>query len=354
MKRLIIKILAVIVLIGFVIYLFYAPRLEFDVLENPNQSSNRPLKKAEPHLNVEENPKLKDGLGLLIGKNMTSVSDKLGQADRVYQALENNKTYVYHRKDLYVLVTAQQDKVKSIYMTGTNTKEESGPIQVGDDASTLYNKYTINTEPEFQFEGKYYHFELSDRDVKTQALIQFDNIFAQVFIDQQSNEITGIRYLDKEALITINPYSQNEDHTEDTQNTKEIYSPEQNANQLLTLYELTNEMRQRYQREPLKVNATLENVATVNLFHSIDGSSTEFTESSLIDLVNQTSLSYQSISQNVGYNFNDVPTLVNSWINSDVHRSRMLSSKYSEMGGQIDRDYYLLIFVERGEDQNGV
>ena len=42
-----------------------------------------------------------------------------------------------------------------------------------------------------------------------------------------------------------------------------------------------------------------------------------------------------STSQNVGYDFDDVPTLIHSWMNSDIHRSRMLNNKYDEMGGRL-------------------
>ena len=45
--------------------------------------------------------------------------------------------------------------------------------------------------------GKQYNFELSDEDIKTQTLIKYGNIYAQVYVDQQSNRIMGIRYLER-------------------------------------------------------------------------------------------------------------------------------------------------------------
>lgn len=358
MKRLLIKILGVLLLIGFLVYLFYAPRLEFDVLENPNKQAERQYEKAkQPVQSTEaESPKLKEGIGTLVGEPMTQVTKKYGQADRVYHYLEDYQTYVFHRQSAYILVTAKDNVVKSTYITGQPKREEVGPFMIGDDASNLYDNHSLITEPEFDVGGKHYHFELSDKDVKTQALIQFDNLFAQVFIDQQSNKITGIRYLDKEALVAINPYSSNGDETQDLKKeTQEVMqNPDQNANQVLTLYEVTNEMRRLHQREPLAINSTLENVATVHLFQSVDGASAEFTENNLVDLINQTPLTYQSITQNVAYNFSDIPTLVNSWMNSDTHRSRLLSAKYDEMGGKIDENYFILIFLERGDEHDDV
>ena len=34
-------------------------------------------------------------------------------------------------------------------------------------------------------------------------------------------------------------------------------------------------------------------------------------------------------------------------MNSDIHRSRMLNNKYDEMGGEVMKDYYSLIFLEK-------
>ena len=48
-------------------------------------------------------------------------------------------------------------------------------------------------------------------------------------------------------------------------------------------------------------------------------------------------IDFIATSQNVGYDFNDVPTLIHSWMNSDIHRSRMLNKKYNEMGGSNEK-----------------
>ncbi|REH96089.1 SCP-like extracellular protein [Staphylococcus felis] len=354
MKSLIIKIIGIMLLVVFLVYLFYSPQLEFDVLENPNRSTSKTDHNDKaPQSNQNMNPKITSGLGTLIGKPMDKVTEKLGQADRTYHYMKKYKTFIFQQKDAYIIVLSKAGKVNAIYMTGEGSRKMSGPIKVNDNATNLYNSYSMNTEPHFEVNQKAYHFELSDFDTKTQALIQFDDIYTQVFIDQQRNKIQGIRFLDKEALADINPYSEQNDDPltkEELDQEAERQTADQTKNQLLTLYDLTNEMRKLNHREPLRVNATLENVATVDLFDVVDGGSAEFKEGRLTDLVNQTRLDYQTVSQNVGYNFNDVPTVVHGWINSDTHRSRMLNKLYDEMGGEVDRHYYMLIFLEKGED----
>lgn len=117
----------------------------------------------------------------------------------------------------------------------------------------------------------------------------------------------------------------------------------------MTLYEVTNEMRKLKGLKPLKVNNDIAHIASFNLFDATKSGydSVEFTENALKQQLDERDISYTSTSQNVGYNFDDVPTLIHSWMNSDIHRSRMLNTKYDEMGGEVMKDYYSLIFLEK-------
>src|SRR5699024_8739581 len=119
-----------------------------------------------------------------------------------------------------------------------------------------------------------------------------------------------------------------------------------NANQLMTLYEITNEMRKLKDTKTLKINNDVANIATYNLYKAIDTDSVEFTEDVLKQKQNEQNISKVAISQNIGYDFNEVPTLIHSWLNSDIHRSRMLNSKYNEVGGEVSNGYYTIIFIE--------
>ncbi|NCA39605.1 SCP-like extracellular protein, partial [Streptococcus equi] len=152
--------------------------------------------------------------------------------------------------------------------------------------------------------------------------------YAQVYVDQQSNQIMGIRFLDKEALAFLKPYplaneSDDNYNEEDFDKVKKDNLPyEQNPNQLMTLYEITNEMRKLKNIKPLKVNSDIAHIASVNLYEATGSNEVEFTEDALKSQLSNENISFISTSQNVGYDFDDVPTLIHSWMNSDMHRSR--------------------------------
>ncbi|MEP9851639.1 CAP domain-containing protein [Staphylococcus aureus] len=347
MKKLIIKVIGVLLLICFLIYLFYSPRLKFDVLENPNKDSakvteNKDANKIETN---EENPKPKEGVSTWIGMSLDELTDKYGQADRVYPYKKNFKNYIFKQKDKYYLITTKKGVIKSVYATGKDAKVD--PIKIKDDVSHIFEKYSINPEPTIKANGKQYELELSDLDMKTQTLIKFKDVYAQVYVDQQTNEVVAVRYLDSEALTAFKPYQTlSSEEDEEVKNKYGDVSYEQNSNQLMTLFEITNEMRKLKDAEPLIINNDLTYIASFNLYEATGTDSVEFTEDALKQQLNEQEVSFVSASQNVGYDFNEVPTLIHSWLNSDIHRSRMLNSKYNEMGGEVKNGYYTLIFVE--------
>lgn len=347
MKKLVIRILGVVFLVSFLIYLFYSPHLKFDVLENPNK--NQKTERTEQFKNTNkdiENPKPKKGVGTWIGKNINQLTKKYGQANRTYPVSDGYKNYVFKKKNQYYIVSVKDNQIKSVYATGNDVN--MSPLHIGEENSKIYENTSINPEPTIKSNGKVYEFELSDEDLKTQTLIKYGNVYAQVYSDQQSNKIMAIRFLDKDALASLQPYKTNESQSSSSKKHKEL-PYEQNPNQLMTLYEVTNEMRKLKGLKPLKVNNDIAHIASINLFDATKSGydSVEFTENALKQQLDERDISYTSTSQNVGYNFDDVPTLIHSWMNSDIHRSRMLNTKYDEMGGEVMKDYYSLIFLEK-------
>lgn len=99
MKKLIIKVIGVILLVTFLIYLFYSPRLKFDVLENPNKNSKTTKTEQFKQANKDaENPKPKEGIGTWIGKDIKTLTHHYGQADRSYPYKNGLKIMSLNRK----------------------------------------------------------------------------------------------------------------------------------------------------------------------------------------------------------------------------------------------------------------
>jgi len=343
------KILGVVLLVTFLIYLFYSPRLQFDVLENPNKSTNTSRSDQSAHQNNQKddgNPKPKEGIGTWIGKDISYLTKKFGQADRSYRYSDHYKNYVFKQQDAYYVVLVRDKRIKSVYATGENANV--APLKINDSAARIFENTSINPDPTFKVNNRTYHFELSDEDLKTQTLIKYGENYAQVYVDQQTNDIMGIRYLDKEALVLFKPYRLEDDEQSSKSRIKHSADIpfEQNPNQLMTLYEITNEIRKLKGIKPMRVNSDIAHIAAINLYDATDSDSVAFTEDTLRNQLENQNIEFKTTSQNVGYDFDDVPTLIHSWMNSDIHRSRLLNKKYNEMGGEVMKNYYSLIFVE--------
>ena len=100
-EKLIIRVVGVLFLVGFLIYLFYSPRLKFDVLENPNKGNkvNR-SEQVNKSNNHAENQSLKKGVGTWVGKDIKVLTSKFGQADRVYPFRDGYKIMYLKTKQL--------------------------------------------------------------------------------------------------------------------------------------------------------------------------------------------------------------------------------------------------------------
>lgn len=124
MTKLVIKVLGIVFLITFLIYLFYSPRLKFDVLENPNNNNKISHSNQESHSVKKTDWKScsQNGIGTWIGKDINYLTNKYGQANRTYPVKGGYTDYIFKRKQQYYIVTTKHDEIKSVYATGEKLK----------------------------------------------------------------------------------------------------------------------------------------------------------------------------------------------------------------------------------------
>ncbi len=145
MAKLIIKVLGVIFLVVFLIYLFYSPRLKFDVLENPNKSTTTNRTEKTPHSQTEtENPAPKEGAGTWIGQDISYLTNKFGQANRIYPFKGDYSNYIFKRDQQYYIVSTKHNKIKSVYATGQKAKID--PLKINESASHIFENTSINPD----------------------------------------------------------------------------------------------------------------------------------------------------------------------------------------------------------------
>ncbi|TDM07363.1 CAP-associated domain-containing protein [Macrococcus lamae] len=354
MKNILIKLLAVLLAGTFLFYLFYSPSLKFDVLENPKKES-RPTEQIEDDMSQPANPKLTKGIGTYIGRDIGAFTKKYGFPKRIYPSKYTYENYIYQFKNQYYILGVQHRKIVMVYATGKSA--DTFPFKVTADAAQIFSGTTINTEPVVTTSKGKYQFELSEVDIKTQLLLQYGTTYTQVFVDRLSNKVMAVKYMTGPVLVEMQPYamSYNGENIERTpeQLDHTIDEVSINSNNVLTMFELTNIMREINGRKPLATNELINHTAQFQVAKLSRDNKTVVTqvENDIGRQLKEEHIKYKDFAQNIAYNFEDVPSLINSWLNSDQHREQLLNNKFNEMGGGISGGYTSLVFIERSENQ---
>src|SRR5699024_11071384 len=131
--------------------------------------------------NSTTNANLKKGLVNYVYGSIDDVIKDLGQPDRVYKAEHDRKNYVFKNKEHYYLVSTKNNKVSSVFATGE--KVDVSPIKIKQDATKLFNGTNIDMEPNINSSYGDYQIELSERDIKTQLLVKYGDVYEMVLID---------------------------------------------------------------------------------------------------------------------------------------------------------------------------
>lgn len=351
MKNIIIKVIAITILIIVLFYLFYSPKLEFDVLKNPNYShekanQNYYQQQAEK---TTGNAKLKEGVGTYVNKHINDVIKDLGQPDRVYKAEHDRKNYVFKNKDHYYLVSTKNNKVSSVFATGD--KVNVSPIKIKQDATNLFNGTNIDMEPLVESTYGNYKIELSERDIKTQLLVKYGDVYAQVLIDSETNEVMGVQFMNSDVVVEHAPFSMSKvSNKSEKLRRKDSQKLQSHINKDITLLEIVNENRKMKGVKPLKMDDQLTYITQMEADLIDEDVNEEDAVKSLEDgitkHINDQSIEYEAINQNLAFNFYDMPTLINSWLNNNSYREKLLGSQYDEFGAGNSRAYYSLVFKE--------
>ena len=144
------------------------------------------------------------------------------------------------------------------------------PLKIGESSSHILKILVLIQNQLSKRKVKLINLEMSDEDLKTQTLIKYGDVYAQIYSDQQTNKILAVRFLDANTLATLQPYKLNraEDEGQISESSDDKIPHEQNPNQLITLYEVTNKMREMKNLKSLKVNNDIARIAAINLYEA--------------------------------------------------------------------------------------
>ena len=349
--KVLVKILIFLAIILTVIFYSDQTIQENDLLEAPN-STGQALPQENLSLPTGEGtiPRPEKGLSTLVGQNTNEIVNSFGEPNRIEASAFGYEWWVYNDSlTSYMLIGVTDDTITQVYIAGENL--DAFPYQVGQTIDDLYRFTIIESEISVQLESNVYTFTINDVDTKNRLLVEFNGLYAQIYVDEVDGVVEAIRFTDPRTTVLHQPYEmtyKGDYLAADVPSTTEQKAINESNERLL--FELTNVYRARHE-----VDAVVEDFALgiVARKHSEDmvmenyfsHESPDFGD--LENRLKESQILYDSAAENIGSNYYDSAEVVHGWLNSQDHRKVLLKANFTHLGVGAFGKFYTQNFVER-------
>lgn len=320
---------------------------ENDILEAPPKVDPLPAEEIIENPLALERPE--QGVSVYIGKPAQDWLDDYGQPARIEPSAFGYEWWIYNQAyEDYKMVGVKDQQVVQVYTAGTAT--DAAPYSIGQTIEELYRFTIIEDEVTVKFGANIYTFSLSGEDRDSRLLVSYEDIYAQLYIDEVDGMLEAVRFMDAETLIRHQPYDMMYDGNlltpVNTSSTLQASIDQANARQIV---DLTNVYRLHHEQEPLVVDTAVSvlaerhsrNVARQNF------SAEEVEVESLEERLENSRILYEEAAENTALQYYDAAETVHGWINSEEHRDTLLSSRFNQIGVGVFGKYYTQSFLRQ-------
>lgn len=335
-----------IILIGF--FYFDSSITENETLEAPRTMDPLPAPDLM-EMNLElERPQ--EGISTYVGKSTKTWLADFGMPARIEPSAFGYEWWVYNESYAnYIMAGVKEGVVTQAYTAGTAI--DASPYFVGQGLEELHRFTIFENEVTVKYGTNMYTFTLGPEDLTSRILVSFDELYAQIYIDAEDEEVEAVRFMNAETLISHRPYdmlySGELPPARSISSTLQRSIDEANANQVM---DLVNVYRLHHQRNPLTENRAArmiaasrsEEMAQKNLVSSEDKEM-----ESLDSRLGASGIVYESAAENTASQYLDAVEAVHGWFNSSDHRETLLSKEYNLTGVGAFGRYYSQIFLNQ-------
>lgn len=306
----------------------------------------------KPMTKKQTSNKAKEGLSLLIGQDVQSLEKSLGKPKRVDPSIYGYDWYIYNQDyHRYVQVGVLNNRVVTVYAIGQSL--DVAPFEIGQPVEEIFNTYYIDANIDIKLNGNSYRFELNDTDLNLRPLIQLGDVYAQLYIDKFTGNLSSVRFLDAETIIKQRPYGlvYRGQLIEPTKPNDDLWRTVEDGEEK-EIFDLTNVLRIRHDLKPLKWDQKTADVAyehSQDMAINDDFSHTSKKFGSLSDRLKTAKVVFQSAGENIAANYSDAPAVVEGWLNSKGHRDSLLNKDFTYLGVGVYQKYYTQNFIQKWE-----
>ncbi|WP_347318173.1 CAP domain-containing protein [Rossellomorea sp. RS05] len=292
----------------------------------------------------------KTGLSVYIGKNVSEIKKEFGEPDRIDDSAFNYDWWVYNVPDTeYIQFGVRDKKVVSLYAIGNGL--DVAPYKLGQKLEDIYRFTIVDSEIVVKSDSGSYQFELNEEDLNTRLLVPLGDLYAQLYLDKFTGELSSIRFMDSETLVAMHPYEMmyRGELAEEVPPSEEEWADVNEANEK-QIYAITNIMRKQYGESTLQWDETTANAARGHSREMHDKnyfSHESDAMGSLQDRLDKLGVPYQTAGENIASQYLDGPEAVHGWLNSDGHRKILLDKAFTHIGVGVYKGYYTQNFIKK-------
>lgn len=310
-----------------------------------------------PADDLEEDPlevdRPTEGISTYIGKPAETWLADYGTPARMEPSSFGYEWWVYSQSfSSYVMVGVKEGQVVQVYAAGTAV--DASPYEIGQKLEDLYRFTIVENEITVKYGSSIYTFSLSGEDTKRRLLVRFEDVYAQLYIDEEDHALEAVRFMDAETLIRHQPYDMM--YTGELlpitkpSSTLQIAIDEANAKQII---DLTNVYRLHHQKQALAVNPSVSSLAALHSQNTAKknlASGEEVELESLDNRLTEAEIEFEGAAENTASQYYDAMEAVHGWINSENHRDAILSDRFNEIGVGAFGKYYTQILLLQEPD----
>lgn len=301
---------------------------------------------VDPAPPAETAPVPDEGAGALIGKSAERLVKEYGEPVRKEPSAYGYEWWVYKSSGRYLLAGVENNRIVTIFAKGNiNT----APFSIGRSANEIFSSRYPETEIVVHANDSYYRFELSEEELNLKPLIPIGDFYAQLYINQQTGTLSGIRFMTADVLLKMKPYELVYEGT-----LPEIPYPGMSAwvhierGSEAQLADMSNLVRQQ---AGIPALLWIPEIKAPAKSHSKDmfeagyfgHESPEFGD--VKQRLTEAGLSFNMSDEMISANYMDAPAAMEAWLNSPEDRDVLLDESFTSFGTGAYRTHFTQIFT---------
>ncbi|MBO0585898.1 CAP-associated domain-containing protein [Sporosarcina sp. E16_8] len=341
------KIILLLIIVLLIFYIMDDRVKENKPLESPVKHGTAiPVPGSGDGLPLQQAARPETGLSLLVGKSVDGLFEQIGKPDRIEPSNYGYDWWIYEQKQ-ELMVGVWEGKVNQVYTADLSSHIE--PFEIGQDVQDIHRFTIVESEVAVQIGESIYTFTLNSEDVKNRLLIEYENVYAQLYIDGVDGVLEAIRFIDPITLILHQPY--------DMAYMGEIVSSNRPSSTMQMevdramerqIFDLTNLYRKNHGFNELLSDYDLAVVArkhSEDMAHENYFSHESPVTGNLADRLKEVGIEHRKARENIAFDYVDAIEAVHGWLNSPAHREVLFEKEVTHLGTGAYGKYFTQVMI---------